>query len=164
NRVMSPDVLQVLGGKLNVEPVTLPRFAAFPDQREFVIKDALAASEKALADARVELDKIKTNSAAKPEKIKEQELNVSIVEDRHASLLATLRAEKFEDDRDSSEWKHAATDAAMRQRKLTVTEAKLKAHLAQVAQADSQAKADEATKALESIEKESDKASEKTAA
>jgi len=163
NRVMSPDVLQVLGGKLNVEPVTLPRFASFPDRREFVIKDALAASEKAVADARAGLDKIKTNSAARPEKIKEQQLNVSIAEDRHVSLLATLRAERFEDDRDSSEWKHAATDAATAQRKLAVSEAKLKAHLAQTAQADSQAKADEATKALESLEKESDKASEKPA-
>ena len=150
NRVISPDVLQVLGGKLSVEPVTLPHFAAFPDKREFVIQDIIAASEKAVADARVELDKIKTNSTAKPERIKEQELNFSIAEDRHASLLATLRAERFEDDgkKDSNEWKQAATDAATAQRKLAVSEAKLKAHLAQAAQADSQAKADEAAKAI----------------
>src|SRR6185295_4410542 len=70
NRVMSPDVLQVLGGKLNVAPVTLPHFAAFPDKREFVIKDTIAACEKAMADARDGLDKINTNSTAQPEKIK----------------------------------------------------------------------------------------------
>jgi uncharacterized protein DUF1553/uncharacterized protein DUF1549 len=166
NRVMSPGVLQVLGGKLSIESVTLPHFAAFPDRREFVIKDIIAASEKAVADARGELAAIKTNPVVNLKKIKEQEMNVSVAEDRHASLLATLRAEKFEDDgkKDSNEWKRAATEAATAQHKLTVSEAKLKAHLARTAQADSQAKAEEATKAFESVEKESDKAATEKAA
>jgi hypothetical protein len=52
----------------------------------------------------------------------------------------------------------------MAQRKLTLSEAKLKVHLAQAARAGSQAKADEAAKALESVEKENDQAATEKAA
>jgi uncharacterized protein DUF1549/uncharacterized protein DUF1553 len=151
NRIMAPDVPQVLGGRLIVEPVALPRFAAFPDKREFVVNDSLAASQKALTDAREKWAKEKTNSTAKPEKLKEQELNVAIAEARHTSLLASVRAEKLQDDgqKDSEEWKEAATEAAAAQRQLAMLEAKLKLHLAQVAQAAAQSKADDAAKAVE---------------
>ena len=157
NRVMLPGVLQALGGKLNIEPVQLPRLAAFPDKRDFVITDALAASEKAVADARETLAKLKTNSSTTAAKLKEQELNVSIAELRHSSLLAAVRAEKLEDEKkkESDEWKRAATEAATLQRKLASAEAQLKVHLARVAEREAQTKSDEATKALELAEKES---------
>src|SRR5438445_9219762 len=66
NRVVLPDVPQAFGGRFNIEPVNLASFAAFPDKREFVIKDTIAASERVLAEAREKWVKEKTNSAAKP--------------------------------------------------------------------------------------------------
>ena len=156
NRVMSPDVPQALGGQLTIEPVALPHFAAFPDKREFVIIDTLAASEKALVDAGEKWAKEKTNSTAKPDKLKELEVSVSIAEAKHASLKAAIRAEKLQDDgqKDSEEWKQAATEAAAAQRQLAMLEAKLKLQLAQVAQTATQSKADDAAKAVETSEPE----------
>jgi hypothetical protein len=156
NRVMSPDVPQALGGQLTTKPVALPHFAAFPDKRQFVISDTLAASAKALANAREKWAMEKTDSAAKPDKLKELEMSVSIAETKHASLKAAIRAEKLQDDdqKDSEEWKQAATEAATAQRQLDVLEAKLKLHVAQVAQTAAQSKADEASKAVETSEKE----------
>src|ERR1041384_3428727 len=74
NRVMVPGVLRALGGSLEVQPVPLPRTAGFPDKRDFVIRDTIAASEKALAEARANLAKLRTNSAAA--KGREQQLAV----------------------------------------------------------------------------------------
>jgi Protein of unknown function (DUF1553)/Protein of unknown function (DUF1549) len=156
NRVMSPGVLQALGGKLEVEQVTLPRLAAFPDKRDFVMADALAAAAQAATDAGETLARLKTNSSTKAEKLKEQEANVQIAQLRHSSLLATLHAEKLEDEskKDTDAWKRAATEAATIQRRLAVAEAQLKVHLAGVAQSETQTKSDEAAKALELAEKE----------
>ena len=97
NRVIAPGVPASLGGGLQVEPVALPRFAANPDKQEFVIRDTLAASEKALADARQALEKLRTNTSAKPEKTTEQELQVKGAEGRLAALKAVLRAEVLQE-------------------------------------------------------------------
>ena len=59
----SPACRRRWAAQLRVEPVKLPRLAAYPDKREFVIRDTIAASEKALADARRQLEKLKTNAA-----------------------------------------------------------------------------------------------------
>src|SRR5262249_8690029 len=66
---------------------------------------------------------------------------------RHAALLATLRAEKIEEQKESEEWKKAATTAAAAQRTLAMTEAKLKLCQAQGAQSEARTKAEEAAKA-----------------
>jgi hypothetical protein len=154
NQVMSPGIIQALGGKLQTEEVKLPSLAAFPDKRQFVIQEMKAASEKAVTDAREALQKLRTNSTTNAEKLKEQELNVGIAELRHSSLLVTIRAERFEDDgkKDTGEWRQAATEAVMIQRNLASMEAKLKVHLAQAAQSEAQAKSDEAAKASELLE------------
>ncbi|HEY2952247.1 MAG TPA: DUF1549 and DUF1553 domain-containing protein [Verrucomicrobiae bacterium] len=166
NRVMQPAVPVVLGGKLAVQPVTLPVLAAFPDQREFVIEDSIAASEKALADAREAFAKLKTNSTAKPDKFEEQELTVAGAEARHASLLATVNAERLEARKDSDGWKTAATAACAAQRQLAVAEAKLKLRQAQSAQAEAMTKADEAATATNNaalLDKDAAKKADKAA-
>src|SRR6185503_2046917 len=131
NKVLDPGVPLVLcgftplvktGGKLAAEQVTLPTDAARPDHRAFVLRDTVAASEKALAEARKELTRLKTNSPP-AEKLKLQELTVTVAEAKHRSLLATLAAERIEDKRASDEWKNAATLACMEQRNLALEEA-----------------------------------------
>lgn len=164
NRVMQPGVLQILGGKLRLQQVSLPRFATLPDKRDFVARDAIAASEHALVAAREALEKLRNDKGAKTEKLNEQELNTALAETKHESLLASIRAEKLEDQnkKGSDEWKAAATEAAETQLKLAVLEAKLKLHSAQVAQADAQSKADQANKAVESLASTNNESSEKT--
>jgi len=134
----------------------LPRLAAFPDKRDFVIADAIAAAEKTITDAREALARLKTNSSTKTEKLKEQELNISIAELRHSSLRAIVPAEKLEDEnkKNTEEWNQAATRAATIGRKLAWAEAQLKVHLAQVAEREMQAKSDRAAKALEPADNE----------
>ncbi|MBI2949952.1 MAG: DUF1553 domain-containing protein [Verrucomicrobia bacterium] len=163
NRVMQPGVLQILGGKLQLQRVNLPRFAALPDKRDFVVSDAIASSERALSATRAALEKLRNDKAAKPDKLKEQELNASIAEAKHDALIASIRAEKLEDQnkKDSEAWKSAAVEAAGMQLKLAVLEAKLKLHSAQVAQADAQTKANDAAKAVESVANATDESSEK---
>jgi hypothetical protein len=166
NRVMEPAVPAVLGGKLAVRPVPLPRSAAFPDQRGFVIEDTIAASERALAEAREALARLKTNSAAKPEKLEEQTLVVAGAEARHDSLLATVNAERLEARKESDEWKMAATAATAAQRLLAVSEAKLKLRQAQSTQAEARTKADEAATATNNAaapDKDSAKKADKAA-
>jgi hypothetical protein len=101
NHVMAPGVLAALGGSLHIEPVDLPRCASAPDQRDFVIRDTIAAGEKTLADARQALEKAQTNTAPKPEKLKEQELQVELAERRFTALKAVLRAEMLNEMRTS---------------------------------------------------------------
>jgi hypothetical protein len=168
NHVIAPGVPAALGGTLKVQPVRLPRLAAAPDKRGFVIRDTIVAGEKALAEARQSLEKLRTNSATKPEKLTEGELNLRISETRHAALLATVRAEKIEDDggKDSAAWIEAATEATRTQRQLAEAEAKLKLHLAHLAQTEARTKADEAaakTNGFEKATRDLDAANKKTA-
>ena len=123
------------GGKLAVETVKLPLLAAQPDQRDFVIQDTLAASERGLADAREAFAKLKADASAAPEKLREQELTVAATEAKHAALVAVIRAEKFEiaGRKDSEDWKRAATEAVAAQRQQTVADARLKLHQTQTA-------------------------------
>jgi hypothetical protein len=176
NHVIQPGVPAALGGGLKVHEVPLPHFAVAPDQREFVIRDSIVASEKAVADARQALEKIRTNTAAKPDKVAELELNADLAERRHHALLATVEAERLEDTsgRDSGQWKTAAIRANQAQRQLAVAEARLKRHAAGVAQKESQAKADDAraktngvekaTKDLEAAQKKTEEAAKALAA
>jgi len=94
------------------------------------------------------LEKSKTNSTKSPESRKEQELSVAIAEARHASLLATVIAERIEDagGKDSEEWRIAATNAVADQRQLAIKEARLKVHQSLATLAKAQNKVDEAAR------------------
>jgi len=146
NRILKPDVPKALGGKLDIHPVNLPRLSAFPDKREFVLRDTIAAGEKELNAAREQSAKLKTNSAATSDNLREQELALAVAETKHAALLAAIRAEQIEDrgKKDSEDWKGAATEAKAEQRKLAVAEAELALQRAKLAQADAEEKADQA--------------------
>jgi hypothetical protein len=91
-----------------------------------------------MAEAREALVKLQQDTTVPPDKLKEQELNAAIAEAKHASLLATLKAEQLEDEnrKDTGEWTAAATEAAGGQRRAAVLEAKLKLHAAQVTETE----------------------------
>ena len=133
------------GGKLTVETVKLPWFAAQPDQREFVFQDTLAASERGLAQAREAFAKLKADPAAAIEKVREQELTVAATEAKHVALAAVIRAEKLEvaGRKDTDEWKRAATEAVAAQRQQAFADAQLKQQQTQVALAGALKKAED---------------------
>ena len=133
DRAMQPAVPRALCGDrlkpvLAIAPVKLPREAAAPDMREFVIADTVAASEQALAKAREAL------AQAKPEQMKQRELELAVADAKHAALLAVLRAEQ-----DAG----AAKEARQKQCVVAVCEARLASHTATLAQADAQRVLDE---------------------
>jgi hypothetical protein len=131
NRVMTPGVLHALGGKFEPEAVPLPRTAAFPDKREFVITEMIAEREKELRQAKSELAK----EDDKADRV-ERQLKYDLAKSKHDALLAVLEAERFEDDgkKESKEWAEAARVAVALQRKTSLFEAELKLHEAEVAQ------------------------------
>jgi hypothetical protein len=136
NRVLLPGVPKSLNhgvADLDVQPVSLPYHVANPDRRLFVIGDAIAASEKAIEDAR------------------KDRLKLAVAEAKHATLLAVLSAEQR--DKGSPEWKADAEKACMAQRKQKLAEAKLAVNEAEAATkkeptADSAKKAAQAYKSL----------------
>lgn len=179
NRVMQPGAPKALcAGKLKpdleVAPVKLSRDAAFPDKREFVIKDTVATSERTVTQANDALSKEKANSSAQPEVIRRRELELAVTEAKHASLLAELRAEELEDagKKDSDEWIAAAKDAMLKQARIVQCEAQLELDKASAVQTSAQRRLEAAAKtaeekaraaALETIAKELEAAGKKTA-
>ncbi len=136
NRVMRPGTPRAFGGEYRAEPVILPRVAAQPDKRRFVIEDLLRESEANAKGARKKFMDMQGSTNAAPQKVREEELAALIAEGRDAALRAVLKAEALEDDgrKESAEWTEAAKGAARRQGELALLEAKLK-----VAQAEAQA-------------------------
>ncbi|MES2568668.1 MAG: DUF1553 domain-containing protein, partial [Verrucomicrobiota bacterium] len=139
NRVLPPGVPRALCGdklkaSLDITPVRLPREAASPDRRAFVIGDTLAASAQSLAKAREALA-----TAGHPE---EHALELAITEARHTALLAEIRAEQL-DLKESDDWKEAAEEAARAQHDAALFEAELALHKSQAAYADAQRRLDE---------------------
>ena len=135
DRVMKPAVPGALCGDrlkpaLEIMPVNLPRDAALPDRREFVIRDSIAAGEREVEKAREIFAK------AKPEVLREHELALEIAGARQAALLAVIRTEQIENvgKKDSDEWTSAAKDAAEKQSRLAVSEARLVLHKATLAE------------------------------
>jgi hypothetical protein len=134
-------------GKLVTEPVTLPLFAVQPDRRDFVLRDMVVAGERAVADARAALAKLKADAATAPEKLREQEFSLAVAEAKHAALLAAAKVENLESGgtkKETDEWKQAAAEASLAQRRQARAEAQLKSHQAALALSDAQKKADEA--------------------
>jgi hypothetical protein len=154
NRVMGPGLPQVFRASLEAKPVKLPRYAAHPDHREFVIRDTIEASERKIAEARREVGE--TNDA--PTKVEERGLKLEIAEASHAALLAVLKTEKLE--KNSTEWKEAARETSAAQRKQSALEAKLKLMEVKAAQAKAHGKVDKASDSEkdEKAKKESEKA------
>ncbi len=158
---MEPGVLTALGGKFAVQPVALPKPAWQPDQREFVLKESLAATEKAVTDALVALEKIAATNT--PAAKTEATLAVDIAKLKRDVLAGQLRAEKLEESakKDSADWKQLATELVAQQRQLTVLEAKIALSKAQQVATEAQAKADAAGKAADKAGKDLEAAKKK---
>lgn len=127
NRVMQPGVPKALKGTFEVSPVILPRTAARPDKRPFVIRDLIADSESQVKAAREVFEK-----AAEKERA-EAKLRLKIAEATKDSLLAVLAVEKIEDNdgKGSEEWTNAAKMAVTKQNYAAVLDAKIKLMQAQ---------------------------------
>lgn len=144
NSVMEPGVPLALAGltpaakahgRLDVTPVSLPPTASQPDRRAFVTRDMVTAAETALAEARIALGRLRTNTTLAPDKLKEQELASRAAEAKQEAFLAAISAERLEEvgKKDSGAWRQAATVAGIAQRKQALLEAELKAHQARLA-------------------------------
>jgi hypothetical protein len=160
NRLMKPNVPHMLGGHFEVEPVGLPKGSAFPDKRPFVIEDIKRAAEEAVAEAKNKLKTLNESSPSETEKIKEEELLVSVAEAKRAATLAVLQTEELEEKKDSAEWAKAAAHATWAQRMAAFKQAESDHYTAQTKTRHLQEKVDQLSSAKDSCApeaKESDR-------
>jgi hypothetical protein len=151
NRLMRPGVPQALSGnrgELAWDEVKLPKAAAFPDRREFVVKEQIAAAARDLHEAQSALD------TAGGERVTEAEIALALAEARHESLLSLLRLEEFEEQgsKESDAWKQGASAVAGLQKKIAVLEGKLNLHRLRHAEAEALAKKKDVNQAREKRE------------
>jgi hypothetical protein len=144
NRVMTPGVIHALGGIFQVASVSLPRTAAFPDKRDFVISESLAASEAKLREAESRLENAEAESKTS------SRLKFEIAKSNHDALHAEIKAEHLEDTgkKESDEWIQAARSATSFQRNSALLEARLHLHEVEAALKKSQLKVAEAVRIL----------------
>ena len=170
NRLMQPGVPKAIGGSLEVQPVSLPWIASHPDKQPFVYRDTLAAAEKAVAKARSIFAAGLTNASISKAKLREQELAIVSADAQREALAAVIAAEQLEDagNKETEEWKLAATNAVLRQREAAVADADLKQLQAEAAQSAAQKKSDEAAvklaQATNEVQQVSSKKSDSAAA
>lgn len=132
NEVVAPAVPTVLGGRLDIQPVTLPRLAARPDDRESVRTDVLAEADRALASARAELLKAQTETNAAPGQIGQAELALDAAFKKRDAIAAVLEVERAQE---SAAVRAASlgTNAVLLQRMERVASARLQWHQADLA-------------------------------
>jgi hypothetical protein len=138
NRVLQAGVPKAFQweSEFAIQPVALPKFAAFPDRRDFVVRDSLATSDRALKEAQDTLAK-----AGETNRI-EAEIALAVAETKHEALTRLLRLEELEESGDSKtlEWEQLASAAAELQKRSAVLEAKLALHRAEIAERKALAK------------------------
>jgi hypothetical protein len=145
NNTLSAAVPEVFKSALKFERIPLPESVAFPDKRDYVIRDLVTEREKAVATAR------KAALTAKENEKEESNLKVSIAEAELQSLMALLAVEKLEDldQKETATWEAAAKNASVLQRKLALHQANLKLHAARLAKENAARKANEAAAGVE---------------
>lgn len=158
DRAMAPGVPKALcasGADFEFGPVELPRAAAFPNRRGFVVKETIAAGEEAVSKAEAAFFKAVQNAEAWDPVRAECELELAAAKARQAALLALLETERLEaaGETDGAAWQDAARLAHVRQAAQTVSETALAAFKADAALADARANpgggaADAAKKAI----------------
>lgn len=127
DRVIAPGVPALLrGAQFQVAEIKLPRDSYDPTRQEFVVRDDLAASEKTIPAARQKLDELKGKSPVDEEAVAFAELELAVVEARHASFVATVAVEQLEEqgDKSSEVWTNAAKSAVIAQRQLALAESR----------------------------------------
>ncbi len=157
---LEPAVPESLGGKLLIQPIQLPREAYDPDRRDFVLREELAASERAVATARGKRDeefrKVQWSLLLSPQPLSQivstaverqrnatwwlAALDYELAEAKYRSLQATIAVEQTE--KSSPEWETLAKAATRTQRQVALLEARKTAWLA---------KKDQRAKALTSL-------------
>lgn len=150
DRVLAPGVPSLLRGiEFQINEVTLPREASHPLLQAFVIQDDLAASEKKVEEARNKADELKTKSPVDEAAVSLAELQQTIAEARHASLLASVAVERIEEggDKSSESWAAAAKAALQAQRQLALAEGRRDLQTAQREQQAAQKSLEAARKA-----------------
>ncbi len=95
DRKIEPGIPKFLGGSLQIERKQMPRYTAHPDFRAFVMNDVVAASEKALADARKAYETAKADPKTTAAQLSDLQFNVWILEHRHQATLAITECEKL---------------------------------------------------------------------
>ena len=152
NSVLAPRLPKLFGDSLQVRPVALSRNASLPDQRDFVVRDVVAASEKAIREARHLWEQAQTNTTFNSARKKEAEISLAVVEAKHQALQAVLGAEKLEaaGNKDGAEWRTAAKRANTAQRELARRVAESRLHQARQEEVSAQTKLDEAKNAIKS--------------
>jgi len=148
SKTIAPAVPRSLGGApLRIEPVALPPSVVAPEKRDFVRALAVAAEDKAVADALQALGKGEAVGG----------LDFAVATARRDSVLAVLEAERLEGKKDEA-WKKAAAAALLAQRKLALLDAARAKFVAKQAfdkpdkKADAKKKLDDAEKALAKAE------------
>jgi hypothetical protein len=138
-----------------VKPVALPLAATAPDRRDFVVRDTVAASEQAAAQARQKAGEARrvpfaaavsllrplplslalTAAQARAAAAEAQlaETTSAMADAKHAALLAVLKVERLEDAgvANGPEWESAAKDAQVAQRRAALAEARRNLFLAE---------------------------------
>ena len=118
NDLLVPGVPAVFGGRLNVQAVRLPLAASHPDGRDFVIRDSVQASRRALEEATSAERRINADSKTTEVQRHEAYWTTRIADARHTALQAVIDAEHGD--------LRAATNAVRYQRALAVFEAEAK--------------------------------------
>ena len=138
NRVMEPGVPRSLRWNteenLAVQTVKLTKTSAFPDRREFVVRDTFTISERSLKEAQGHFAKVKAKN--EPNDLKEAELALAAAETKHEALTRLLRIEELEEagSEKTAEWESHATAVAELQKRGALLEAKLALHRAQMSE------------------------------
>lgn len=132
DRVLQPGVPKAFSGALEIAPVALPREAALPERREFVLRETVAASDRSVAQVLEALVKEYADPKATPELRRQRQLELAEADARRVALQAVLRAEELEEQgqKDSEPWKQAAMEALQKQRAAAVAGAQLALHKA----------------------------------
>jgi hypothetical protein len=125
SKPIEPGVPAALGGPpLRIDPVNLPLTAYAPEKLDYVLRETLAASEQAIAQARTALEQ--TRAATDEALLAERSLEVA--QAKHAALQATIVVEQFEDAgkraQDPREFQRLAVAATAAQRWAALLETK----------------------------------------
>ena len=162
---IEPNVPRFLGGSLQIEQKKLPGYSAHPDKRSFILDDTIAASKKALEDARRAYEAAKSDPKTTAAKLSDLETLVLAAEARHNGTLAAIEAEKIEDSftiagkpadsfRTDLSWKKVAFDAVENQRRANFYDAIHNLNAAQTATKPDVKKTADAEKAVANTYKE----------
>jgi hypothetical protein len=123
NEIIAPAIPTFLGGRLEIEPVTLPAAAAHPDHREFVRRDTLAALQRGVDVAREALEKAEADPATPEARLDEARAAIDAAWRRHNATAAVLAVEQARES--GSPHRAAATNAVLLQRSAAIADARL---------------------------------------